>query len=446
MITQIQVDGFKSLRAFKLPLNRGLNILVGPNGSGKTNIILFFEFLSLLCQEHLGTAVSSVGGAGSIFQKIGRDDYRNSIRCTIRGCAAAGKSNFFVYEYRFEVKISFERDDVYFSKQEIRIASTNEFQDEVNAFIENTRWDFEVVYKKTRAKGTQIKIGALNVEALGLKHLVFDEKQPRKIVQNFVERQNPAYFSVLRSVSAMVDNSYQIYSDLIGGETFNIIPSKVREQEDAASPPGIRKDGSGLATTLYAMKKNRGRTFARLALRYLFEPEGVYSAETLTRIIAFLRAANASIEALDVENDQFNNQLVVKISIRSGSFEAMLPLSAMSDGTVKWLALITAIFTSRTIFSIEEPENFLHPWMQAEITEIMRTHLGEKELPGFVLMTTHSESLLNSVRPDEIIIVSLTNGRTVARRVRRLSRLKEEISKTGFGLGHFYVSNTLSHD
>jgi recombinational DNA repair ATPase RecF len=46
MITKIQVNGFKSLSGFELKLKPGLNILVGPNGSGKTNIILFFEFLS----------------------------------------------------------------------------------------------------------------------------------------------------------------------------------------------------------------------------------------------------------------------------------------------------------------------------------------------------------------------------------------------------------------
>ena len=44
MITKIKVDGFKSLKNFELELHEGLNILVGPNGSGKTNIVLFFEF------------------------------------------------------------------------------------------------------------------------------------------------------------------------------------------------------------------------------------------------------------------------------------------------------------------------------------------------------------------------------------------------------------------
>ncbi len=51
MITKIYVDGFRSLSTFSMVLQPGLNMLVGPNGSGKTNIILFFEFLSHISSE-----------------------------------------------------------------------------------------------------------------------------------------------------------------------------------------------------------------------------------------------------------------------------------------------------------------------------------------------------------------------------------------------------------
>ena len=120
-----------------------------------------------------------------------------------------------------------------------------------------------------------------------------------------------------------------------------------------------------------------------------------------------------------------------------------MPLSAMSDGTIKWLSLVTAILTSPTIFSIEEPENFLHPWMQAEITRIMRDHITEKRVKSFVLMTTHSESLINAANPEEIIIVDLIEGKTIARRIKSLKLIKDEISKSGFGLGHFYFTNSI---
>ena len=48
MITRLRVDGFRSLSRFDMVVNPGLNILVGPNGSGKTNIVSFLQFLSYL--------------------------------------------------------------------------------------------------------------------------------------------------------------------------------------------------------------------------------------------------------------------------------------------------------------------------------------------------------------------------------------------------------------
>jgi predicted ATPase len=108
--------------------------------------------------------------------------------------------------------------------------------------------------------------------------------------------------------------------------------------------------------------------------------------------------------------------------------------------------LITAILTSDTIFSIEEPENFLHPWMQAEIVNIMRNHMQEKKNEAFVLMTTHSESLLNHAKPEEIVIIDLSKGGTNARRISNVKAIKDEIANSGFGLGYFYFANSLNDE
>jgi AAA15 family ATPase/GTPase len=84
MITKIEVDGFKSLKNFELELHEGLNILVGPNGSGKTNIVLFFEFLSKLVTMPVGDALTKMGGFGFIFQKK-ENGYVDSIKVKITG-------------------------------------------------------------------------------------------------------------------------------------------------------------------------------------------------------------------------------------------------------------------------------------------------------------------------------------------------------------------------
>jgi predicted ATPase len=451
MITRINVNGFKSLTSFDLTLRSGLNILVGPNGAGKTNIILFFEFLSHLVENQIGNALSHVGGAGSIFQKTGRNTYSDKISSNIFGSYKLNKKQYITYEYSFEIKISFEKDNVFFSNQELKITHINNFIDNPNSPDYPTNWDLDIEYKNTDDGKQEISIKSFDKKKIKQSFYPFEKltgKQFEKNIKEIILNQSPNYYSFIRCFFPIAEYAHRIYGDLKGGETFNIIPSKVRELEDSATPPGVKKDGSGLATTLYAIKKSGVRKNFRYQrmLFYMEEPQKQYDPETLDKIVAFLKLANSTIYSLDVDNDPFNNKLIVKINIRSGDYNAILPLSSMSDGTIKWLTLITAILTTDTIFSIEEPENFLHPWMQAEIVNIMRNQMEEKKNKAFILMTTHSESLLNHAKPEEIVIVDLSNGSTIARRISNIRAIKDEISSSGFGLGYFYFANSLDNE
>jgi len=447
MITKIEVDGFKSLKDFDLKLKQGVNILVGPNGAGKTNIILFFEFLSNLLEHQVGNAVSYAGGAGSIFQKIGRDSYNDTIKGKIHGSFEESTKKWVAYEYGFEIKISFEKDNVFYTKQHIKARLSNSFSADPDILDDTRKWDVDILFRYNESeKVPEVTVG--NFDKFKLRFIVSDSKKQKvsEALKDFLMGNNLLYNSSIKTVSFVIQSLSKLYIDLKGGETFNIVPSKVRELEDSATPPGINKDGSGLATTLYAMKKNRSYKTIPYDMFYMNESPKNYNPQLLDKIVKYLKAANSTINNLSVENDPFNNRLAVKINIKTGNYESLLPLSSMSDGTIKWLTLITAILTSKTIFSIEEPENFLHPWMQAEIVKIMRNHLEEKKHKSFVLMTTHSESLLNQANPEELIVVNLANGKTNTHRVCEVESVKEEISKSGFGLGHFYFSNALNND
>ncbi len=447
MITRIEVNGFKSLIDFELDIHQGLNILVGPNGAGKTNIVQFFEFLSNLVKTDIGTAVTNVGGAGAIFQKLGEKKYVENIDCKIYGSYSISNSEL-NYEYSFKIHRSPEKDSVYFSRQQLKI---REYPIEKKRLQKHhsDNWDLDVEYTMGNEFFPQVNFNsfiAKKLERIYGNNISTNEHQ--KEIREYIMRNDSGYHSILRSIWLPIFNSFFIYSDLAEGEIYNIVPTKVKELEDSATPKGIKKDGSGLSASLYAMKKGSDKQNRKTREYGDFENDNSYHPETLKTVVNYLKAANSSIYSLDIENDQFSNKLVVKIVIKSGDYEAVLPLSSMSDGTIKWLTLITAILTSETIFSIEEPENYLHPWMQAEIVDIMRNHLSSKSEKSFILMTTHSESLINRSKPEEIVLISLVKGKTAARRLdsTMLKTIKEEISNTGFGLGYFYYSNALNDE
>jgi len=445
MITKIEVDGFKSLNGFQLDIHPGLNIIVGPNGSGKTNIILFFEFLSYLATEDLYNAVTKAGGAGSIFKKKGERDYRQFIKCSVYGCKKIEKE-YIKYQYDFTIGISFDKDFLYFKEQVYRAKIVQEFSSDND--IDN--WDL-VVKQESASDSSKSKVILEELNLRKFKPRFSGEKrnnvdEVKRISQEYFKDFNASTICIFQAAFSFGDKNYPIISDFRSGETFNIVPSKVKQPEDSANPAGIKKDGSGLANTLYAMKKSRDRNFFAYPFYIFGHSQISYTKETLAKIIENVKLANPSISNIDVNNDPFNNQLIVKVYIKSEGDAMVLPLSAMSDGTIKWITLITAILTSREIFSIEEPENFLHPWMQSEIVNIMRNTFNAKSEESFILMTTHSETLLNYSKPEEIIVTSLSSGNTIAKRLDNIELINEEIQSTGFGLGYYYVSNALYNE
>ena len=64
----IKIEGYKSFKNFELKLNK-INVLIGSNGSGKSNFLSFFEFLNALYEQKLREYVSLNGGTHRFLHK-----------------------------------------------------------------------------------------------------------------------------------------------------------------------------------------------------------------------------------------------------------------------------------------------------------------------------------------------------------------------------------------
>ena len=65
MLRRISIQGYKSIREMSLEL-RPLNVLIGANGAGKSNLLSFLQMLRSICCCELQNHVGSAGGANSI--------------------------------------------------------------------------------------------------------------------------------------------------------------------------------------------------------------------------------------------------------------------------------------------------------------------------------------------------------------------------------------------
>jgi predicted ATPase len=64
-ITKLHIEGFRSLRNVSW-LPGDLNVIIGPNGTGKSNLLRFLELISVSAQGKLGKYIQSLGGMDPI--------------------------------------------------------------------------------------------------------------------------------------------------------------------------------------------------------------------------------------------------------------------------------------------------------------------------------------------------------------------------------------------
>ena len=61
-IRKLHIENYKSLKNVQFELNEGVNIFIGKNNSGKSNLIDALLFLSALMESNVNNAISNYGG------------------------------------------------------------------------------------------------------------------------------------------------------------------------------------------------------------------------------------------------------------------------------------------------------------------------------------------------------------------------------------------------
>ena len=123
--------------------------------------------------------------------------------------------------------------------------------------------------------------------------------------------------------------------------------------------------------------------------------------ERLTRLVPNIKR----ISLPRTQNQTFSLELIDRYS------EHHIPASDISDGTLRILGFLTALYQENTpsIICFEEIENGIHPWLLHKMMELLKivSTEGITGNPVQVLITTHSPVLLNYVEPYQVRAVEL---------------------------------------
>jgi predicted ATPase len=174
--------------------------------------------------------------------------------------------------------------------------------------------------------------------------------------------------------------------------TYDFAPFNLSNESSASS--SMERTGQGIAYALVDILHSNRKGFDELEDR--------------------LRLLVPNIQRISLprgSNQTFSLQLIDKYS------EHHIPASDISDGTLRILAFLTALYQEDTpsIICFEEIENGVHPWLLHKMIELLKlvSTEGITGKPVQVLITTHSPVLLNYVEPHQVRAVELDNeGKT----------------------------------
>ena len=353
MIKSIHLYNFFSFASQTIKFD-GLNVLVGINGSGKSNLIKALQLLkAVITDGEISEMIINRWGGLDAVHYLGDE------------------------EPDFKVGLEFEFDPAVLSQYGYR------FQEPVSYYI--------VFHKMASSQNYYIDESFHTKKEDRIDYIFMEMNHGKGFVRNILSNNQETVTYELDNASESVlcqlvdkDRYYQIYTlreaikDIVIYDGFDTNSSSAMRKP---VPPGVSNrllpDGSNLPLVLNSIKLNDKNNYM------------------------------AIIDALNAVNPNFNG---FDFNFLGSSIELLLDekglnksvhVTHVSDGTLRYLCLLAIIFNKRRgkLICIDEPEIGLHPDM---IGELMLALTQTVENTQYVV-STHSDHILNQVSVENII-------------------------------------------
>jgi len=259
MLQTIEVDGFRSLIGFSIKLQPGLNVIVGANGTGKSNFISFLDFLGTLIESGLNAAIAVAQGAGSMFSKERFAEGKTELTFRLTGQLAELPEDEATYlpfsekefknlagSYSYSCTVSYLASvpAVFISAESLTVTANGE--DEIT-FSRITSRD-EAEFK------THVKIYPEDHKASRMFFRYLRRAEPKTDIKEYLAARVVPERSLLLYIANETPSLSIVFSDLTRYRSVNIDPSIARRSTPVGSVATLQSNGEGLAGALYQLK------------------------------------------------------------------------------------------------------------------------------------------------------------------------------------------------
>ena len=397
-ITKVWAKNFRSIEYAELELGP-LTVLVGPNASGKSNLLDILSFLADATRDGLETAITRRGGISSIGRRspTGRAlspelglQYKLPGGTLEYSVALMRRSNG---EYGVKREFgTFNPGDSSTGQVEVELSSGRITKPNLKNILKKRESRLNKAGESTTSRiRAETRFIEELIEGLGSQDLQMISEQPWRVTSWLASLDTGTeamgkspYFGLHMAL----DNARGNLSHI---GMYHIFPNSLRDPQKVADSHPLATSGENLASTLRDMVQKKSRFLSELK-------EALSVAVPGVRDVRVLHAG--SYYVVELKHEKADN----------GAKGLWFDLSHESDGTIRLLAMLTALFQdpAPSLMGLEEPELAIHPGAMAVLADTMK----EASLRGQVLVATHSPDLINLLPIESIRAVTAQDGST----------------------------------
>jgi predicted ATPase len=387
-IEKIRIKNFKVYQNTEIKDLPNMCVFLGANGSGKSTLFDVFGFLSDALKSNVKIALNKRGGYKEVYSRNGVGD--------------------------IEIEIKFRNPDVDGKKQPLITYELSVGLNELNQPIVSSevlsyrrgQWGRPYRFLEfSRGKGNAI----INESEFETAKQAFQEKREEQVLDSpdILAIKGLGQFQKFNAISSfrrLLENWY----------VSNFQIQAAQNIEDTGLSEHLSTTGDNLAQVTKYIYENHPDIFQKILDKMKERVPGIDKVEA---------------------KETIDGRIVLQFS--DGSFKDPFISRFVSDGTIKMFAYLVLLNDPKPhpLLCIEEPENYLHPELLAELAEEFRDYANRGK--GQVFISSHSPDFVNALELEELFWLSKDKGYTVIKRASS-DPIVESLFKGGDKLGYLW--------
>ena len=386
----IALKGFRSLTDEEIVLDNP-TFLVGRNGAGKSNLADAFSFIAEAMELPLQTVFDRRGGYRAVASRDERSQQGLAIAVTLKN------PSVFNSEATYGFSLQPRGDDGFEVELEVCTVTSGEDGSERSFTRRGTRVE----------SNTNPSVDQATVEPV--------EEDGEMVLRRVLKHDE----LLLRLPMVVGQSPFREVHDVLSGmRVHKIDPLVLRGPQSPDEGRRLLPNGSNAASVLKHLERQ-------------FPDELPNVRDLLSAIVPSM---------VDVSSMMYGNKLCLRFTQRLKS-DVQFDAANVSDGTLRALGLITAVFQRPTpsVVVIEEPELTMHPGALGAILDLLRCASERMQ----VVVTTHSPDILDArwIEAHHLRLLEWEDGKTTVSQVSEASR--DLIAEGFMHAGELLRSNAL---